>query len=131
MPQTLPPMKEDPGRFMVQQVKRALPKGVRENISHQAEQIAAKALGFGYGTLFAASYAASRREPKNILLEGSALGLATWAAGYLGWLPATELMPPVWKQKPRQVIPGIFSHLGFGILCVGIFSLLRKKAAAQ
>jgi uncharacterized membrane protein YagU involved in acid resistance len=62
-----------------------------------------------------------------IVTEGAALGVASWAIGFLGWLPATRLMPPVWKQKTKQVVPSIFSHVLFGIVTAGVFRFLAKK----
>jgi hypothetical protein len=39
------------------------------------------------------------------LLDGALLDIASWAAGYLGWLPALGLMPPVWRQDPPAAHP--------------------------
>jgi hypothetical protein len=84
-PQSLPPIKQDPGEFMVEKAEKNLPKTVRENIPERLEKAAAKSLALGYGTTFGGLYAASRPETKSLLLEGSALGLAagnrTHAAG--------------------------------------------------
>jgi hypothetical protein len=66
-PETLPPMKEDPGHYMAKKVKNAS----------------------------AARYPARR----------TVLGAVAWAAGSLGWLPAIKLMPHVWRQRPKQVVP--------------------------
>ena len=126
-PHTLPPIKQDPGEFMVRQIEERLPEKVREKIPERLEKTAAKSLALGYGTMFGALYATSRPEVKNLLLEGSALGLATWGAGYLGWLPATGLMPPVAKQEPRQIAGPILSHVLFGIVTVGLYRLLQQR----
>jgi hypothetical protein len=93
-PQSLPPIKQDPGEFMVEKAEEQLPAGLREKIPEPLEKAAAKSLAFGYGTTFGALYATSRPETKSLLWEGSALGLAAWGVGYLGWLPASGLMPP-------------------------------------
>ena len=125
-PQNLPPIKQDPGEFMIEKAERYLPEKLREKIPEELENMAAKSLAFGYGGTFGALYAASRPETRNLLLEGSALGLAAWGAGYLGWLPAARLMPPVTKQEPEQIAGPIVSHLLFGIVTVGLFRLLRR-----
>jgi len=125
-PQSLPPIKQDPGEFMVKKAEEQLPDKMREQISEQLEKAAAKTLAFGYGTAFGALYATSRPETKSLLLEGSALGLAAWGVGCLGWLPATGLMPAVTKQEPRQIAGPIVSHILFGIVTVGIYRLLRR-----
>ena len=125
-PQSLPPIKQEPGEFMIEKVEQHLPENVREKIPAQAENAAAKSLAFGYGTTFGALYAASRPETRNLLVEGSALGLIVWGAGYLGWLPATGLMPPVTKQEPEQIAGPVLSHIIFGIVTVGLYRVLRR-----
>src|SRR5215813_12587628 len=102
-PESLPPIKRDPGEFIVEKAEEQLPDALREKIPAQLEKAAAKSLAFGYGTTFGALYATSRPETRSLLLEGSALGLAAWGVGYLGWLPATGLMAPVAKQEPEQI----------------------------
>lgn len=126
-PQTLPPIKQDPGEFMVEKAHEHLPEKVRKKIPEELDKAAAQSLAFGYGTTFGALYATSRPETKSLLLEGTALGLATWGAGYLGWLPATGLMPPVVKQEPKQIAGPILSHILFGIVTVGLYRFLRRR----
>lgn len=131
-PDTLPPMKKDPGEFMVEKAKQTLPRRARRQIPEAVESGVASSLGFGYGATFGAVYAAMRARARpasatQILAEGAALGTATWASGYLGWLPATGLMRPVWKQEPKQVVSGILTHVLFGIATVGLFGWLAKR----
>jgi len=52
--------------------------------------------------------------------------MAAWGVGYLGWLPATGLMPSVTKQERWQIAGPIVSHILFGIVTVGIYRLLRR-----
>jgi hypothetical protein len=125
-PQSLPPIKQDPGEFMVEKIEEQLPDNLHEKIPEQLEKAAAKTLAFGYGTTFGALYATSRPETKSLLLEGSALGLAAWAVGYLGWLPASGLMPAVTKQEPQQIAGPVVSHILFGVVTVGLYRLLRR-----
>ncbi len=127
MPQTIPPLKDDPGHFMIQQGKRLLPPAITGKIPSSAETAAARALAFGYGCTFAAAYGAVRKQDINLLLDGTALGLLTWAAGYLGWLPASRLMPPIWKQPPRQVLPNMLSHVLFGVASIAAFRWFKRR----
>jgi hypothetical protein len=127
MPETLPPMKQDPGEFMVEKAKSALPEKARAKVPKKLESGAAFSLAFGYGLTFGALYAAVARKEQKLLLDGTCLGLATWAAGYLGWLPASGLMPPVWKQKPKQVFPNLATHALFGIVTAAALGALRKR----
>ena len=93
-PETLPPIREDPGEFMVDAAEDALPASARTaRIPGWAESAAAQGLAVGYGLTFGALYAAVRPRGGPTLTDGVALGLVTWAAGYLGWLPAAGLRP--------------------------------------
>jgi hypothetical protein len=125
-PQTLPPIRQDPGEFMVERGEEHLPPSIREKIPREIETAAARSLALGYGITFGALYAAARPKTKNLMIEGSALGLAAWAAGYLGWLPAIGLMPPITEQEPEQVTGPILSHMLFGIVTVGLYRCLRR-----
>ena len=123
-PQTLPPIRQDPGEFMVEKAEQHLPSSVRDKIPEEVETAAAKSLALGYGITFGALSVIP--ETKSLIVEGSALGLAAWAAGYLGWLPATGLMPPVTEQEPEQIAGPIFSHILFGIVTVGLYRCLQR-----
>jgi pimeloyl-ACP methyl ester carboxylesterase len=126
-PESLPPIRQDPGEFMVRKAGELLPEKVGEKIPEELETAAAKLLGLGYGATFGALYASSRPEVQKLLLEGSVLGLATWAAGYLGWLPAAGLMPRISEQEPKQIAGPILSHILFGIVTVGLYRLMRER----
>jgi len=80
----------------------------------------------GYGAAIGAAYATARPKGGSLLFDGVALGVAAWAAGYLGWLPATGLTPPVWKQNKAQAIAPPIRHALFGMVTVGVYDLLRK-----
>ena len=129
-PQTMPPIRRDPGEFMARKAKQGLPWKVRRHVSRKAEATGAKLLGLGYGVTFGALYGAARSKTEHTLLEGALLGLAAWAAGYLGWLPGAKLMRPVWKQKPAQVVAPIAEHALYGIATVGGYRWLKELAEA-
>jgi hypothetical protein len=61
------------------------------------------------------------------LADGVILGVATWATGYLGWLPAAGLMPPVWQQTAPQAIAPIAEHALYGITTVATYGWLRER----
>lgn len=127
-PASKPPIRQEPGEFMVEQAERALPRRVQTQIPKRAEEMAAKSLALGYGMTFGAAYALVRRNPGNVLLDGAALGIVTWAAGYAGWLPAMKLMPPVTQQRPQQIAAPILQHIVFGVVAVAV---LRGLAAVD
>src|SRR5262245_4351320 len=116
MPEAMPPMRTDPGEFMVEQAEEVLPRETRDDIPGAADSAAAKSLAMGYGMTFGALYGALRDDGGDILIDGLALGLGVWAIGYLGWLPATELMPPITEQTGEQVAGAILQHGLFGLV---------------
>jgi len=61
------------------------------------------------------------------MVDGVLLGLANWATGYVGWLPATRLMPPLWQQKVPQVIAPIVEHTLYGMATVATYNWLRRR----
>jgi hypothetical protein len=127
LPGAAPPIRQDPGEFMVEKVEAALPVAVRERIPDVVESGAAKLLALGYGLTFGALYAAYQTNDDAPLRDGVALGVANWATGYVGWLPALGLMPPVWQQHPRQVAAGLVEHVVYGITTVAAYNCLRES----
>ncbi len=130
MPSSAPPMKGDPGEFMVRKAEKALPRSKRRHISRKLESVSAKFLSVAYGMSFGALYGGARPKTRRILLEGTILGLITWGAGYLGWLPALGLMRPVWKQKPKQIATPIAEHALYGVATVAGYRWVKEKALA-
>jgi hypothetical protein len=128
IPASSPPIKKDPGEFMVKQAEKALPRSTRRRIPKKLEAVGAKFLALGYGMTFGALYAVSRPKTRLILVEGTMLGVVTWAAGYLGWLPALGLMKPVWKHKPAQVAMPVAEHALFGVATVAGYRWVKEKA---
>jgi hypothetical protein len=125
-PSTLPPIREDPGKFMVERAERVLPAQVRRRVPHAAETAMAKVLGMGYGVSFGALYAGLRPRVHMPIVDGFLLGVAAWAAGYLGWLPALGLMPPVWKHKPKAAAAQIAEHAAYGLATVATIDWLAE-----
>jgi len=125
-PATLPDIRRDPAQFMVEQAESALPGSRRPALPPKGRAAAEKGLHLGYGATFGALYglAAGAGSP---LLTGAVLGLATWATGYLGWLPATGLMPPVTRQEPARVAGPIATHLGYGIATAAAYRWLSDR----
>src|SRR5258706_7788845 len=126
-PESLPPMKDDPGHFMVKKAERLLSRRARRKVPDAARTVTAAALAFGYGMTFGSLYAAFRPRDAKVLRDGAALGTAAWGAGFLGWLPATKLTPPFWRQKPKQVVPNILIHIIFGVATVALFKQAKKR----
>src|SRR5215212_4620863 len=125
LPETMPPIHEDPGKFMVEQAEELLPEETRAQVPNTVETVAAKSLALGYGMTAGALYAALRPRPGDLLVDGTALGLGVWAVGYLGWLPALGLMPPVQRQETEQVAGPIVQHVIFGLATVAAYQWLH------
>lgn len=126
LPRAAPPIQQDPGEFMVETIEAALPVGVRERIPEAVESGAATTLALGYGLTFGVLYALYRPEGGAPLQDGIALGVANWATGYGGWVPALGLMPPVWQQQPQQVITAVAEHIVYGIATVATYRWLQE-----
>jgi hypothetical protein len=123
---TLEPVREDPGEFMVQWAEAALPAGMGDRLPEAAENALAQSLHFGYGTTFGTLYAVLRPGGGNELVDGMVLGLGTWAVGYLGWVPAVDLAPPVKEHEPQQILGSLVRHALYGIATVAAFRQLQK-----
>jgi hypothetical protein len=126
-PDTLPPLRQDPGEFMVEQAEAYLLETVQEHIPEVVETVAARGLALGYGLTFGALYAALRPNGGNALADGAVLGLACWAAGYAGWLPALGLMPPFWQQRAAQALAAVAEHMAYGVVCVAAYDWLCDR----
>ncbi len=128
VPDAKPPIKQDPGVFMVNKLTSLMPESARERIPDAAKAAAAKSLHLGYGVTSGVVYGAVRPGGGSVFADGSLLGLGVWAAGYLGWLPATDLMPPIHRHDAQQIIAPIVQHALFGIAVVTAYdSLMRIK----
>lgn len=126
-PQAETPEAEDPASFMLWQVEKRLPKKVWMRIPPTAEQVAGIGLSLAYGAAFGAIYGAVRPKRGCVWVDGAVLGTAVWAVGYLGWLPAAGLIPPIWKQTPVQTVGPIIEHLAYGFATVAAYDLLVRK----
>ena len=120
IPNSKPPMRQDPGEFMIGKVTEHV------QLPEKLEAAAVKALALGYGMTSGALYGAMRNRAGSLFLDGALLGISVWAAGYLGWLPATKLMPPVIEHSPRQIVTPIVNHVVFGLAVATAFDGLMR-----
>ena len=127
IPETMPPIRQDPGEFMVDKAEDMLPDETRAEIPEAVETAAAKSLAMGYGMTAGALYGALRGSSGNALVGGVLLGLGTWAIGYLGWLPASGLMPPVTEHTREQVALSAAQHAVFGLATAALYQWLRRR----
>lgn len=123
-PEADPPMRVDPGRFFVKKGEQVLPGKLRRKIPRKAEDVAAKSLGIGYGMTFGALYSLLHPKGGGAIRDGIALGLLNWAVGFLGWLPASGVMPPVWEHERKQIALPMAQHAAYGAATVAAYDVL-------
>lgn len=125
-PDSIPPIHPDPGEFMVGKAEALLPPAVTSHIPSLVEAAAAKGVAASYGMTAGAVYGLLRPSAGDTLVHGVTLGLGTWAVGYLGWLPALGLMPPVSQQDATEALGPVVRHALFGIVTVAAYRALSE-----
>ena len=117
---------DDPGHFMVTRGERAL----SIHLPDQAERGAIMASHLAYGTTFGLLYALLHLgRPGRVehpLLTGGLLGVAVYAAGYLGWLPAVGLVRPAWRQSFPQVAGELARHAAYGVATAAAYGAIHN-----
>ncbi len=131
LPQTMPPYRQDPGDFMVEQVEAVLPRAMRQRVPPIVETGAARLLAVGYGLTAGALYALFRPRGGQVVSDGILFGLLVWAVGYLGWIPALGLLPPIPEQDRAAVIAPPIRHTVFGIVTVAAYRWLSDRAGRR
>jgi len=122
IPEGTPPIKQDPAEFMLGKAKKIVP------MPEKLEKPAMKSLQLGYGMTAGLLYGLLPHSRWRTL-EGVALGVGVWAAGYLGWLPATKLMPPITEQTPKQIAVPLIEHALFGVAVAKALEAMTPHAA--
>jgi hypothetical protein len=84
---------------------------------------------FGYGAAAGAAFAAL--SPRPTLAMGAGSGLALWAAGYLGWVPALEMPHGAPEETTRRNSMMIAAHLVWGAATAAICSRLAARGGAR
>jgi uncharacterized membrane protein YagU involved in acid resistance len=101
--------------------------GDATRLSEPAEAGAAAAVHLAYGAAMGALYAVLRealdRPPAAAL--GAGWGVAVWAAGYQGWMPAAGVRPPTTHQPPTKWLVPVANHLVYGVATALAFEGLR------
>ena len=97
--------------------------GAASEVSEGDEDAAALVGHFAYGAAAGAVFGAIGRPG---LVSGVAYGVAVWAAGYLGYLPALGLAPGA-HEEPRERAKLMFTaHLVWGA-CLGLISEVNDR----
>ncbi len=125
LPGTLPPLWKDRGAFMVGKTPgtvRTAPALQAALTQAAAARIVAVSFAGSAGTL----YAAFRPDGGNVIIDGTALGLALSVVDYLGWLPAFVFMQSPHDQGHAAVVGEMARYALFGIATVAAYRQLRR-----
>lgn len=85
---------------------------------------------FGFGALSGALYPKFARPQASSLWRGMVYGVAIWGLSYLGWVPATRLMPSATRQPAPRVGLMIVAHLVWGPLTALLARALGPRPLA-
>lgn len=118
------------------------PREITENAAHrvtsQARQVSDERMAelsllahFTYGGATGALYPLICREPRYPLISGAAYGVGIWAASYLGWVPAAQILQPATRHPAARNRMMLMAHLVWGGATVVIGERLRSKPAPQ
>lgn len=120
--------RKDPGEFMVMKLEQFRGKPLGRTL----RDVVVQGLPWGYGMMsgLALGILTSRQHVPTVgsaLLTGAAAGAGVWAVGYVGWLPATKLTPPVTRQGGRHIAVSLLGHVAFGLVAVAPILLVDRR----
>jgi len=112
-----PEMKADPAEVVTERVERA--SGQR--LSPAVRDIVERSLGWAYGVGWGAALGAVAdrlgiRTWRDAAVAGAAAGVAVWAVGYGGWLPAAAITKPLRRQGLTHIASALATHVAYGVL---------------
>lgn len=100
--------------WLQKQPPRIIVEKLVPELSQRQERRAALIAHFGYGTGGGTAYGLLVRMLPANAATGAAFGLAVWAAGYEGWLPAMGVLPPAHRDKRSRALTMLAAHLVYG-----------------
>jgi uncharacterized membrane protein YagU involved in acid resistance len=59
-------------------------------------------------------------------LAGPVYGLVVWAAGYLGWMPASGVLPQPWRQQAGEALVPVVAHVVYGATLGAVERVIRR-----
>jgi hypothetical protein len=103
--------------------------GISEKISKEPVKTMATGAGhFGYGALGGILYTMGfPRRQISPMIAGSLFGLLYWTIGYLGWIPAAEILSPATRHPPHRALLTLTAHLVYGLTTAHILNVLMRK----
>jgi hypothetical protein len=62
-------------------------------------------------------------------VTGVAFGLSVWAVSYMGWVPASGILPPPTEDRPGRPIAMIIAHVVYGLVLGTLMGRLPPRPA--
>lgn len=104
--------------------------GLLDHLSQPAFEASWVAQHLAYGVGAGVAYVTIRRRvPWPAPVAGPAFGLAVWAFGYAGWLPALGLYPPPTEDTPDRIATMIAHHVIYGATTAIVADALARPRA--
>lgn len=114
-----------PRQITEELVERA---GAAENLQEGEMRALAYVNHFGYGAGSGAAFGVlASRMPLPPVMTGVAFALSVWTLSYLGWLPATRILPPATEQPARRNALMIAAHIVWGASMGLAFDRLQRR----
>lgn len=106
--------------------------GLKKNLGKQERLGITLGTHFLYGASAGAAYGITFSWlPLPALLKGPLYGLILWAAGYLGWVPAMDLLLSAAKQPTQRTGLMIVAHLVYGSVVGLLVEAWNPKTTQQ
>lgn len=86
---------------------------------------------FGFGATAGAVFGLATRRGKANMPLGVAYALGIWLAGYQGWVPGLNILPPLHRDRPgRRLVMGA-GHVVYGVALVAALNRLRARRTGR
>lgn len=113
-------------------VEGLLSKTAPVRLSESQRVALTSVLHLAYGASAGAAWVTlDRRTLRSPVLHGTLGGLAVWAAGYLGWLPALRIVSPEYCRPAGRAFENVASHLVWGVCAAEIAAEVTARRRAR
>lgn len=117
----------DPADRIVAGVERAIGRRLPERARRSAKPILSLAYGAtGPLALGLVAERFGRGRVGRVVAAGAIMGALVWAAGYVGWLPASGLAEPIHRQPVGASAQTLLSHALYGAVASLPIALVEK-----
>ncbi len=122
---------EDTSKRLVEWAEAKI--GQPHALSEQAATSTALGAHLAYSAAAGALYALVRETARGTStpLAGVLLGVAVWASGPEGWIPALGVLPPTHEQPPKKWPVPIAAHLAYGTATALAYAAIRREGSRR